>query len=526
VRQGNLFRQFVMYPIGLLPALIATITLMLITASAARAQSFSVLDSFCTKITCTSGRAPSSLVQTTEGEFFATTITGGSNNNVLCSNVAGVHGCGTVFKIAPRGTLTTIYDFCSLPNCTDGALPGAALIQATNGDLYGTTEYGGTNNGGTVFKITPGGKLTTLYNFCALPNCADGNLPVGALMQASNGDFYGTTSGGEVSNHGKCTANEAVGCGTIFKITPGGVLTTLYSFCSQPNCADGAFPSAALVQATNGDLYGTTAGGGPDLYPSGTVFKVTPGGKLTILYSFCSQPLCTDGQLPATPMMQAANGNLYGTTADGGLSGVGTVFQMTPGGTLTTLYSFCTQDNCADGANPYGALIQATNGNFYGTAQQQGVSQVADEAGGTAFELTPSGVLTTLHTFCSTNANCTDGAYPQGALLQATNGDLYGATVQGGGPYSGGTIFLLNVDLGPFVALETTSGAVGAKVTILGTDLIGASSVTFNGTPATFTVNSTGSAITTTVPAGASTGTVQVVTPNGTLQSNVVYTVK
>jgi uncharacterized repeat protein (TIGR03803 family) len=503
---------------------IGLVSLSLMSANA-RSQSFAVLDSFCPQTTCATGRSPSTLIQTTNGDLYGTTVTGGSNKNVLCSDAVPSGGCGTIFKLTPKGTLTTVYNFCSMPNCADGAIPAAALIQATNGDLYGTTERGGTGNGGTVFKITPAGGLTTLYSFCSLSNCADGELPVAALIQASNGDFYGTTLAGGANSHTGCTGL-GVGCGTVFKITPGGLLTTLYSFCSLSNCADGAEPGAALMQAINGDLYGTTEEGGINISPGGTVFRMNASGKLTTIYDFCTQPECADGQGPAGSLTQAANGNLYGTTVNGGSGDVGTVFEINPGGTLTTLYSFCSQLNCADGANPFGAVIQATNGNFYGTAEQQGVSDVSDEAGGTVFELTPAGVLTTLYTFCSTDQNCKYGSSPIGTLLQATSGDLYGTTPAGGAKANGGMIFWLNVDLGPFVALQTTSGDVGARVSILGTDLAGATSVTFNGTPTTFTVNAFGSAITAAVPIGATTGTVRVVTPNGTLNSNVPYRVK
>jgi uncharacterized repeat protein (TIGR03803 family) len=538
--QGFSLRHFVMYPLRALLALLAVITFMLLLpATDSQAQSsFSVLDSFCDQITCKSGEFPTSLTQATNGDLYGTTVAGGSNRNVLCSSVDATRGCGTIFAITAGGKLATLYSFCSEPNCTDGALPAAGLIQATNGDLYGTTGYGGTNNAGTVFKITPVGKLTTLYSFCSLANCADGRLPVGALVQANNGDIYGTTSGSKISSNNTCTAPGAGACGTVFKITPSGTLTILYRFCMLANCADGSFPEAGLIQATNGDLYGTTAEGGAD--PSGdcvivggcgTVFKITPSGTLTTLYNFCSQPSCTDGQFPAAPVMQAANGDLYGTTVGGGGTSVdGTVFQISVGGTLTTLHTFCSVDYegyCADGGYPYGALIQATDGNFYGTTSLFGVSEFGEGAAGTAFELTPAGVLTVLHTFCGTNETCADGEYPKNALLQATNGDLYGTTEEGGpGAYAGGAIFMLSVGLGPFVALQTTSGQVSAKVTLLGTDLTGATSVTFNGTPATFTVNAIGSAITATVPIGATTGTVQVVTPNGALQSNVAYRVK
>src|ERR1017187_6438537 len=163
--------------------------------------------------------------------------------------------CATTAIALPAQTLTTLYSFCSQSGCTDGNWPEARLVQATNGDLYGTTRYGGVapqNNSGTVFKITLGGTLTTLHRFCSQTNCPDGNLPLAALFQAANGDFYGTTSGGGTSGN----------YGTVFKITPGGTLTTLHSFCSQTNCTDGEYPFAGLVQATNGDFYGTTSGGG------------------------------------------------------------------------------------------------------------------------------------------------------------------------------------------------------------------------------------------------------------------------
>jgi uncharacterized repeat protein (TIGR03803 family) len=201
----------------------------------------------------------------------------------------------------------------------------------------------------------------------------------------------------------------------------------------------------------------------------------------------------------------------------GGPDGTGgTVFRITAGGKLTTLYDFCSQANCTDGSYPNG-LVQATNGDFYGTTNQSGAY-----GAGTVFKITPAGTLTTLYNFCS-QTNCADGAYPLAGLMQDTNGNLYGTTFEGGA-YGLGTVFTLSVGLGPFVETQTTSGKVGAAVKILGTNLTGATSVTFNGTPALFTVVRP-SEITTTVPAGATTGTVQVVTPSGTLSSNVSFRV-
>jgi|HubBroStandDraft_1064217.scaffolds.fasta_scaffold20536_4 uncharacterized repeat protein (TIGR03803 family) len=159
-------------------------------------------------------------------------------------------GAATVAGL-PSQTLTTLADFCYTAHCINGANPEAGLVQATDGDLYGTTEGGGANGSGTVFKITPSGTLTTIYAFCAETDCTDGQYPEAGLVQAANGDFYGTTySGG---------ANDS---GTVFRIAPSGKLTTLYSFCPQSGCTDGESPEAGLVQATNGDLYGTTRSGG------------------------------------------------------------------------------------------------------------------------------------------------------------------------------------------------------------------------------------------------------------------------
>jgi len=302
----------------------------------------------------------------------------------------GAAGLGTVFKITPSGTLDYAIQLL-FPRLVYGwlfALCGAGPGRQWN--LYGTTTQGGANGrGGTIFKITPGGVLTTLYSFCSQPNCTDGSQPFAALVQATNGDFYGTTAAGG--------ASAGYDYGTVFKITPSGTLTTLHSFCSQgapPNCTDGYQLQGALIQATNGDLYGTTYSGGANPGYSGngggTVFKITPSGRLTTLYSFCSQNQCTDGLSPSSGLVQGTNGNLYGTTELGGTNdalagGLGTVFSITPGGTLTTLYSFCPGFNsgeCTDGQAPEAGLVQDTNGTFYGTAANGGDNQCTDGGSG------------------------------------------------------------------------------------------------------------------------------------------------
>jgi uncharacterized repeat protein (TIGR03803 family) len=331
------------------------------------------------------------------------------------------------------------------------------------------------------------------------------------VIHATNGNFYGTTTEG------------GNGWGTVFSLTPEGTLTTVYAFCRLTSCRDGALPLAGLIQGGDGNLYGTTSRYGAH-GDAGTIFKLTLGGVLTTLYSFCSQIKngeCTDGQYPETGLVQGADGNLYGSTNAGGDSGPdnngGTVFKITPSGTLTTIYSFCSQSNCADGGSPPAGLVQGTDGNFYGTTATSSGAPI-----GTIFQITPEGVLTTLYTFCS-QTNCTDGETPVAGLVQATDGKFYGAT-SAGGTNNYGTVFSLDVGLGPFLEMLPAFGRVGRPVYILGTNLTGATAVSFNGTAATFTVTAS-SAITTKVPAGATTGPVVVTTPNGTLTSNENFVV-
>jgi len=480
----------------------ATFALCAAMAIASPAQTLTTINTFC------GTGCPDGLTDP------LTVLAQGANGNFYGTAGGGVYGYGAVFEITPAGTLTILHSFCSQgPQnfCPDGADPMAGLVLATNGSFYGTTEAGGAYGYGTVFKMTPKGELTTLYSFCAQRGCTDGANPEAALVQATNGDLYGTTVEGGTG-----------GGGTVFKITPAGTLTTLYGFCAQSGCSDGENPYAGLVQATNGDLYGTTFSGG-DGY-SGTIFKITLQGALTTLYRFGSYS-GADGYLPYGGLVQAANGDLYGTTSQGGAyPGYGTVFKMTPKGEFTPLYSFCTQNECTDGAIPYAGLVLGTDGNLYGTTYYGGVNSTSCDLGypgcGTVFRITTKGTLTTLYSFCS-QPGCADGFYPYEGLMQGTDGSFYGTTLGGNG-----TIFALNVGLGPFVETVPTSGKVGGKVTILGTDLTGATSVSFNGIPATaFTVNSTSSAITTTVPVGATSGTVQVVTSSGTLSSNVPFRV-
>jgi uncharacterized repeat protein (TIGR03803 family) len=468
---------------------------------ASSAQTFTSLHDFQN----TDGAGPNApLIQATDGNLYGLTSDGGS---------IGLTD-GNIFRITPGGALTSLFSFDGM----DGAAPYlAGLVQATNGNFYGTTGSGGANSSdrGTVFGITPGGVLTTLHSFCPPPySCPDGAYPFAGLVQGTDGNFYGTTTAGG-ANSG--CANT---CGTAFKITPSGVLTTLYSFCSQSECTDGESPYAGLIQGTDGNFYGTTLIGGANAY--GEVFKITSNGKLAVLHSFC--PTCGEGSNPTAGLVQATDGNFYGTTLNGGTDNYGTVFEITPSGKLTTLHSFA----ATDGAAPSAALIQATDGNFYGTTEFAGANGGAGANYGTIFKITPRGKLTTLYSFCPVlqNGICPDGNASVAAVVQDTDGTFYGTTNSGGNlTYNAGTVFSLATGLGPFLKTLPTSGKVGAAVRILGTNLTGSTSVTFNGTSAVFKVISS-SEITTTVPTGATTGKVQVTTPGGPLTSNVSFRVR
>jgi uncharacterized repeat protein (TIGR03803 family) len=277
---------------------------------------------------------------------------------------------------ASAQTFATLHDF---NKANEGVVPEAGLAQGIDGGLYGTTAGGGIYNGGTAFKLTQGALLD--YSFCSQPTCADGDSPEGSLAQGTDGIFYGvTTDGGANGNYG-----------TIFNISLNGKLTTLHSFCSLPNCADGTTPISPPTEGLDGNFYGTTYGGGFST-GNGVIYKITPKGtfstlyKLVTLYSFCTQPNCTDGTYPAASLIQATDGNLYGTTEfDGNLNcnapygGCGSLFQITTAGMLTTLHEFAGPPT--DGVFPFG-LVQPTNGTLVGTTYGGGSFNTCDQYGG------------------------------------------------------------------------------------------------------------------------------------------------
>ena len=463
----------------------AGVVFCLAMAIAAPAQTFKVLLDF----NGSNGGYPyqMSLIQGRDGNLYGTTNVGGSNQ------------FGTIFKVTTAGSLTTLFSFYA----GVGINPFTGLILATDGNFYGTTEAGGASGYGTVFKITPSGTLTTLHSF----NNRDGAYPISPLIQATDGNFYGTTWYGGNS-----------GQGTIFKISATGTFSTLYSFCALSSCADGALGTAGLVQADDGNFYGTTAQGGNVACnpPSGcgTVFRVTSRGALTTLHVFCAIARCADGESPSA-LFQANDGSFYGTTNEGGSLacdspyGCGTVFKINSQGTLTTLHSF----GFSDGAVPFAPAVQGTDGNLYGTTSQGGLEGCMLGCG-TLFTITTSGKLSTLHLF-----DDIQGGNPYGSVLQATNGVFYGTT-EYGGEVNYGIAFSLDVGLGPFVTFVSRFGRTGTAAQILGNGLSTATAVTFNGVPAQSFKVLSDTFMKAVVPPGAISGPVQVTTPTRQLTSN------
>src|SRR5882762_4797350 len=266
---------------------------------------------------------------------------------------------------ATAATLTTLHSFIG---SSDGREPLAALVQGTNGNFYGTTFAGGIHQTGTIFTITRQGTLTTLYSFTG---GLDGAQPEAGLVLGIDGNFYGTAAA-----NGLASTN----AGTVFTITPSGTLTTLYRFSGG---SDGARPLATLVQGPDTNFYGTTLAGGTN--HQGVVFKITPAGTLTTLWQFNG---ITDGNQPVAGLVQGTNGNFYGTTFGGGAGGFGTVFTITPTGTVTTLHNFT---GGADGGEPVGGLVLGSNNRFYGT------TFVGGNGTGTVFKIGAGGGLTTVY---------------------------------------------------------------------------------------------------------------------------------
>ena len=398
----------------------------------------------------------------------------------------GAKNVGSVFKMTTGGTLTDIYDFCPGTTCTDGAYPLGGVTLGFDGNLHGTTQGGGTGNAGTVFKITPTGTLTTLHSFV---NGTDDSVPAYATLQGQDGNTYGVSIGQYNTQYG-----------AFFKLTASGTFTVLHDF----TYTDGADPNLP-TQGTDGNFYGTTILGGSK--GLGVVYKVTAAGKVTVLHNFVGYP--TDGTYPRGILVQGNDGNFYGTTYQGGANNEGSVFKITPAGVFTLIHSFLYASPAFDGQLPWDGLTLGPDGNFYGTTANGGTKN-----DGTLFKITPSGTETVLYNFCDPSCN---GYFPATPLVLDTDGNFYGNT---NGNSNGGAVFYrLSLGFSPLVNLVTWSSKVGQTVEILGQGFTGTTQVLFGSTPATFK-NSSDTYMTATVPSGATTGPVTVTTFTSTFKSN------
>ena len=405
------------------------------------------------------------------------------------------NAAGSAFKMTTGGTFTRIYAFCALTKCADGSQPWGGLSLGLDGNLYGTTEGGGTVGSGTVFKLTPAGALTTVWSF---DNAADGAAPWYPPIQGLDGSFYGVSNTVYAGDYG-----------ALFKLTPTAKPPYKESVPVDFNFTNGNEPNLP-VQGTDGNFWGTTVGGGTSNL--GVLYKTTPAGKLTVLHDFTGYP--SDGTNPLGALVQGNDGNYYGVTYVGGASNLGTVFKVTAAGKYTLLHSFAGYPN--DGTHPRSGLVVGSDGNLYGTTLQGGAHN-----DGAIYKITPAGTLTILYSMCSMTG-CADGFSLVQPLIQHTNGRFYGNT--SGNSLGGSYFFSLSTGLKPFVRLVNWSGKVGTTVELLGQGFTGATSVAFNGVPASF-ANTSDTYMTAVVPPGATTGTVKVTTFTSSMLSNRTFRV-
>ncbi|MBD0260414.1 MAG: hypothetical protein ICV83_32255, partial [Cytophagales bacterium] len=357
------------------------------------------------------------------------------------ASLGGTHNAGTLFRVATDGAVTVLHHF--LPG-TDGSAPGGSLVQATDGNFYGTTQLGGQNSKGTIFRITPGGTFSVLRH---LSGPADGGNPFCTLTLGNDGHLYGMANTGGAS-----------GSGTIFRITTGGTFTTLRSFAA---ATDGRNPYGSLTKGPDGSFYGMTSGGG--LNNVGTAFKYVPGGSFTVLRHFLT---ATDGGSPRGSLTFGNDGHLYGLTQAGGLNNHGTVFRLKLNKEFAVIKHFRIT---TDGAFPWGSLTKSTDGSFYGMTKLSGGS-----TNGSIFRITTGGGFTLMKQLTT----ATTGGSPVSSLAQGSDGNFYGMTTEGGNNLFG-TIFRIT-PANSFTVLAHLNGAThgnapqenlvqGADATIYGT---------------------------------------------------------
>ncbi len=422
----------------------------------------------------TDGEFPSYVVLTQgrDGRMYGTTRLGGASN------------MGTIFKQRTTGNVNVVLHAFS---GSDGGVPYHGLTLARDGNYYGATNSGGDQSMGTVFKITAGGVITVLHSFTGAD---DGAFPIAQPIEALDGNLYGTTLG---------SSSQAA---TVYKLASSGNLTPFYTLTQD----DGYGIFAPLLQGLDGSIYVVADLGG--VFGCGSILKLSKDGVLKNKHTFN----CRSGGAIPNDLVQTADGTIYGTTQAGGEFGGGTIFKLDSKGVVTLLYSFGA--NLTDGLNPNGGLTPGTDGNFYSSTENGGAN-----GAGSLFKFTTGGVYTQLYSFPKVKGST---QAPVAAPTQHTSGLFYGVAA-GGGLNGLGSIYTLDMGLGPFITFVRPQGKVGATAQILGTALTGATSVTFNGIKAdTFKVVSD-TYMTATVPSGATTGKVVVTTPGGSLTSNLDF---
>jgi uncharacterized repeat protein (TIGR03803 family) len=385
---------------------------------AAADPQYQVLYTFCPSGgTCNHGKSPNSkLVLDANGNLYGTTSA----------------DSGLIYSLSPDGHETVLHQFCG--SCGEGTGPVGTLVMDVNGNLYGVTQASGAGNSGTIFKLTRHRKtwtLTTLYSFCTQPNCADGAQPMAGLTYdgAQSGapydgksPLFGTTAQGGPFDGG-------VAFEVAFKKTGHGrrpVYSPLYDFCQTDQCSDGANPEAALLPDGKGNFFGTTVKGGNGNKRDGVFFELTRNHANfteSVIYNFCHSTKCADGSTPGT-IVSDGTGNMLGITSGGGANRSGIVYRMSPGGSQSILYSFCAQTSCTDGAAPNDITL-APDGSVWGTTPSMGAN-----GAGTLFSFKDT-TLTVLYAFCSASS-CSDGGQPLSGVTFDASGNAYGTTSAGG----------------------------------------------------------------------------------------------
>jgi len=404
---------------------------------------------------------PAAMAQGRDGNLYGITTSGGD------------HSLGSIYKLTTTGTVTQLYSF----DGPHGSTPMGGLMLAPDGNLWGTTEEGGAHGFGTIFKISAAGVFTDVYDFTA---STDGGFPVSPLIVGSDGNLYGTSHPG-----------------VMYKISTAGVFKAVAKTPSESY--------GALLLASDGSYYGVTEFAGT--ITDGTVYKVT-GATTTVLFNFDGP----HGAFPVGGLAQGADGNIYGTTTAGGTSNDGVIFKITPSGAFSVVFNFDHTLQFAQGYQPWSGLITGSDGNLYGTTIWGGAN-----GNGVIYEWSTGGAYSVLYSF---DAPTGVGAYA--TPVEHTNGEIFGFTARGGA-VGDGVIYGFQAALPRYALLNQPNGTVGRSIGILGNGFSTASSVTFNGTPASFHVISN-TYMTATVPSGE-TGFVTVATSSGTLTSNRLFKV-